>query len=81
MLTPSRSLSADAARITMANGGAGAKRLWRPVEQTHWETFAGEPTAADAAGPYRYDDLVRMNDAFVSAMERAIARGLERRQR
>ena len=52
---------------------------WRPVEETHWQHLAGEPTAADSAGPYSHEQLVRMDFDFVGAAERAFASGGESR--
>jgi hypothetical protein len=34
--------------------GVRRHRQWRLVEETQWLATAGEPTAADAAGPYSY---------------------------
>jgi hypothetical protein len=47
------------------------------AEATRWQHVAGEPTAADAAGPYTREQLLRMDDDFVAAVERAFAAGLE----
>jgi hypothetical protein len=52
---------------------------WRPPEETSWQGYAGEPTAADSAGPYTREQLLRMDDDFVVAVERAFAAGLESR--
>jgi hypothetical protein len=40
-------------------------------EQTHWQHFAGEPTTADAAGPYSREQLLRMDNDFIVAVEAA----------
>jgi hypothetical protein len=39
-----------------------------------------EPTPADAEGPYRYEELLRMDQRFKAAVERAIKNGGEHRQ-
>jgi hypothetical protein len=44
---------------------------------TRWRHVAGEPTAADSAGPYSHEQLVRMDSDFVGAVERAFASGGE----
>jgi hypothetical protein len=46
-------------------------------EQTHWQHFAGEPTTADAAGPYSREQLLRMDNDFIVAVEAAFASGAE----
>jgi hypothetical protein len=56
------------------------QQQWRPPEETHWERFAGEPTAADAAGPYSERELWRMNDAFSARLEKCFRDGSERRE-
>jgi hypothetical protein len=58
---------------------ASAKRFSSSVpEQTHWQHFAGEPTTADAAGPYSREQLLRMDNDFIVAVEAAFASGAER---
>ena len=47
------------------------------AEATRWQDVAGEPTAADSAGPYSNEQLVHMDSDFVGAVERAFASGGE----
>jgi hypothetical protein len=50
-----------------------------PVEETRWQKFAGEPVPSDAVGAYTTQQLLKMNDDFVAAVERAFASGEESR--
>jgi hypothetical protein len=43
----------------MSGGNRYTNRLH--AEATRWQHVAGEPTAADAAGPYSHEQLVRMD--------------------
>jgi hypothetical protein len=58
---------------------SGGKRYRNRVhaEAMRWQHVAGEPIAADAAGPYTREQLVRMDADFVGAVERAFTAGLE----
>jgi hypothetical protein len=60
---------------------SGGKRYTNRLhaEATRWQHVAGEPTAADAAGPYSHEQLVRMDADFVAAVEAAFATGRESR--
>jgi len=50
---------------------------WKQPEDISWQHLAGEPTAADSAGPYTHEQWLRMDADFVAAVERAFAVGLE----
>jgi hypothetical protein len=58
---------------------SGGKRYTNRLhaEATRWQHVAGEPTAADSAGPYSHEQLVRMDADFVGAVERAFTAALE----
>ena len=60
---------------------SGGKRYTNTLhaEATRWQHVAGEPTAADSAGPYSHEQLVRMDADFAAAVEAAFASGGESR--
>ena len=60
---------------------SGGKRYTNTLhaEATRWQHVAGQPTAADSAGPYSHEQLVRMDADFAAAVEAAFASGGESR--
>jgi hypothetical protein len=76
---PSAPAASDRPRL---NGAHGLHTTPLPVarQRAHHEyggVGAGEPEPDDICGPYLHEQLVRMDAAFVEAMQRAFQRGKE----